>query len=157
MSNSLSTCWMVLTSLSALSATWALNFGRVCSFHRSDFEKLMNWWSRVESNHHLRLRRPSSYPLDHGTSALSREDPWVPRRMRLGKNKDAPALGFHFIAGPSDPTQPKSCGFAQDLAGFRVTTLDPLARIDRSRQSCGYRVDPCPRASRIRKNQRSAG
>ena len=26
-----------------------------------------DWWSRVESNHHLRLRRPSSYPLDHGT------------------------------------------------------------------------------------------
>ena len=26
------------------------------------------WWSRVESNHYLRLRRPSSYPLDHGTS-----------------------------------------------------------------------------------------
>lgn len=25
------------------------------------------WWSRVESNHHLRLRRPSSYPLDYGT------------------------------------------------------------------------------------------
>ena len=30
------------------------------------------WWSRVESNHHLRLRRPSSYPLDHGTSRGSR-------------------------------------------------------------------------------------
>ncbi len=29
------------------------------------------WWSRVESNHYLRLRRPSSYPLDHGTSELA--------------------------------------------------------------------------------------
>lgn len=50
------------------------------------FSAISDWWSRVESNHYLRLRRPSSYPLDHGTSHLARRGKAVPGASPLGKD-----------------------------------------------------------------------
>ena len=41
------------------------------------------WWSRQESNLDLRLRRPSSYPLDHGTGRSAR-----PERLAIRGTSD---------------------------------------------------------------------
>ena len=72
------------------------------SLYSKGFRRPLNKWSRVESNHYLRLRRPSSYPLDHGTSAIALGVEGVTGLGRLGKEKD-----FQILKTASGPKRPR--------------------------------------------------